>query len=88
MDSYNDNGIISMTFSPGSNTLCCIDTNRKLSFLRLHGQMEISKQIEAAYDGQLTSLCYNEARDQVAVGDDTGEIKVFDIKNGKMLHLD
>ena len=50
--------------------------------------MEISKQIEAAYDGQLTSLCYNEARDQVAVGDDTGEIKVFDIKNGKMLHLD
>ena len=50
--------------------------------------MEISKQIEAAYDGQLTSICYNEARDQVAVGDDAGEIKVFDVKNGKMLHLD
>ena len=50
MDSYNENGIISMALALNSNTLACIDTNRKLSFLRLD-QLEISKQIEAAYDG-------------------------------------
>jgi len=50
--------------------------------------MEIEKQIEAAYDGQLTSICYNDQRDEVAVGDDAGEIKVFSNRDGKMLHLD
>lgn len=39
--------------------------------------MVITKQIEAAYDGNLTCLSINEHRDEIAVGDDSGELKVF-----------
>jgi len=76
-----------MCYIPTTNSIACIDVNRKLSFLQLDN-MEITKQIEAAYDGQLTSICYNDHRDEVAVGDDAGEIKVFNVKDGRMLHLD
>ena len=76
-----------MVYIPSSHSLAIIDTNRKLSYLSLD-HMEITHSIEAAYDGQLTTICYNEHRDEVAVGDDCGEIKVFGNNDARMLHLD
>ena len=76
-----------MVYIPNTNCLAIIDTNRKLSYLSLD-HMEITHSIEAAYDGQLTTICYNEHRDEVAVGDDSGEIKVFGNNDARMLHLD
>lgn len=76
-----------MVYIPNSNSIACIDINRKLSYLQLDN-LEITRQIEAAYDGQLSSICLNEYRDEVAVGDESGEIKIFSNYNGKLLHLD
>jgi len=50
--------------------------------------MALTKQLEAAYDGQLTTICLNEARHEVAVGDEVGEIKIFSNLDGKLVHLD
>lgn len=50
--------------------------------------MQIEKQLEAAYEGSLTSICVNEIKHQIAVGDDSGEIKLFSNLDGKLLHLD
>lgn len=70
-----------------NNSLAAIDSNRRLYFLDLNG-FQVTHSIEAAYDGQLTVLCYNSQRHEVAVGDDAGEIKIFNCNDGKMLHLD
>ena len=50
--------------------------------------MQISKQLEASYDGQLTTICLNEFKHEIAVGDDAGEVKIFSNLDGKLLHLD
>jgi WD40 repeat protein len=82
-----DNGVAGMAYVPHQNFLAVIDTKRRLSYLSLD-RMEITHSIEAAYDGQLTCVAYNEQRDELAVGDDAGEIKVFSFRDGRMLHLD
>ena len=81
------NGLISMAYLPYANTIAVIDTHRKLSYVSLDN-MQVTQTIEAAYDGTLTTVTYNDQRDEVAVGDDSGEIKVFSNSDGRMLHLD
>jgi WD40 repeat protein len=49
-DRVHSNSILGMAYCANNNSLVCIDINRKLSFLQLD-EMEIEKQIEAAYDG-------------------------------------
>ena len=44
--------------------------------------------MEAAYDGELTSITINEQRHEVAVGDEAGELKIFNNLDGKIVFLD
>ena len=76
-----------MVYISVSNQLACIDQCRKVSYLNLD-QMQIEKQLEASYDGQLTTICLNELKHEIAVGDDSGEIKLFSNLDGKLVHLD
>ena len=70
-----------------TNSIACIDTCRKVTYIRLD-QMSIEKQLEAAYDGSLTCICLNEHRHEIAVGDEAGEIKIFSNLDGKLIYLD
>jgi len=67
--------------------VACIDLDRKVSFINL-GTNAVEKQLEAAYDGGLTSISLNEQRHEIAVGDEAGELKVFSNLDGKLMHLD
>ena len=82
-----DNGILKIVFIPLSNSIACIDLDRKVTYINLE-TFEIDKQLQAAYDGQLTSICHNEMRHEIAVGDESGEIKVFSNLDGKLIYLD
>ena len=44
--------------------------------------------MEAAYDGELTSITLNDQRHEVAVGDEAGELKIFSNLDGKIVFLD
>jgi hypothetical protein len=81
------NGVLKMIFIPVNRSIACIDTDRKVTYLSLD-TMQVTKQLEAAYDGQLSCICLNEARHEIAVGDEAGEIKIFSNLDGKMVHLD
>jgi len=81
------NGVISMVYIPMTNSIACIDTQRKVTYIKIDN-MAVEKQLEAAYDGALTCICLNEQRHEIAVGDEVGEIKVFSNLDGKMIFLD
>jgi len=81
-----ENGIIDMDYLTDSNSLGVLDLNRKLHFFSLDSG-SVTLSIEAAYDGNLTSISYNCLRNEVAVVDEAGEIKVFSTRDGKMLYL-
>lgn len=53
------NGLISMAYLPYANTIAVIDTHRKLSYVSLDN-MQVTQTIEAAYDGTLTTVTYND----------------------------
>ena len=36
----------------------------------------------------MTSICNNDPRHEIAVGDESGEIKIFSNLDGKLVHLD
>ena len=76
-----------MVYIPLSNSIAAIDSDKKISYINLD-KMKIEKQLQAAYDGQLTSICLNESRHEIAVGDDAGEIKIFSNTDGKLIFLD
>ena len=82
-----ENGVINMVYIPVSNCIACIDLDRKVSYIGLES-CTIEKQLQAAYDGQLTSICLSEIRHEIAVGDESGEIKIFNNLDGKLLHID
>jgi len=76
-----------MVFIQVSNSIACIDMDKKVTYINLEN-FEIDKQLQAAYDGQLTSISLNEMRHEIAVGDEAGEIKVFSNLDGKLIYLD
>ena len=82
-----ENGVINMVYIPVSNSIACIDLDRKVSYIGLES-CTIEKQLQAAYDGQLTSICLSEIRHEIAVGDESGEIKIFSNLDGKLQYLD
>lgn len=61
--------------------------NKKVTYINIENN-KVEKQLQAAYDGQLTSICLNEIKHEVAVGDESGEVKVFNNLDGKLLFLD
>jgi WD40 repeat protein len=87
VDESLENGVISMVYIPVSHSIACIDLDKKVSYVNLNDYC-IEKQLQAAYDGQLTTICLSEMRHEIAVGDENGEIKVFSNLDGKLLHLD
>lgn len=80
-------GILGMVFIPLSQNIACIDMDKKVTYINLENN-KIEKQLQAAYDGQLTTICLNEIKHEIAVGDEAGEIKVFNNLDGKLLFLD
>jgi WD40 repeat protein len=76
-----------MAYVISSHCLATIDMSRKVQFLSID-MMEVTFSIEATYDGHLSSICYNYQRNEVAVGDESGEIKIFGCKDGKIIHID
>ena len=54
-----DGGIISMIYVGLSNSIVCIDGEKKVSYINMDS-MTIEKQLQAAYDGGLTAICLNE----------------------------
>ena len=80
-------GIISMLYISLTNNLVSIDGEKKVSYINLD-TMRIEKQLQAAYDGNLTAICLNDTKHEIAVGDEAGEIKVFNNTDGKLVFLD
>ena len=76
-----------MIYIPLTHNLACIDSEKKVSYINLES-LKVEKQLQAAYDGNLTAICLNEARHEIAVGDESGEIKIFSNTDGKLLFLD
>ena len=67
--------------------LVCIDSEKKISYINLDN-MKIEKQLQGAYDGQLTAIALNEVKHEIAVADEAGEIKIFNNVDGKLVFLD
>lgn len=86
-DESQQNGVLGMVYIALSNSIACIDIDKKVSYLSLE-TFAIEKQLQAAYDGQLTSICNNDPKHEIAVGDECGEIKIFSNLDGKLVHLD
>ena len=86
-DDSQENGVINMVYISVSNCIACIDLDRKVSYISLEN-CTIEKQLQAAYDGQLTSIALSEIRHEIAVGDENGEVKIFSNLDGKLLYLD
>ena len=76
-----------MVYIPLNQNIACIDLDKKVTYISLENN-RIEKQLQAAYDGQLTAITLNEINHEIAVGDEAGEIKVFSNLDGKLLHLD
>ena len=76
-----------MVYIPLSQNIACIDLDKKVTYVNLETN-KIEKQLQAAYDGQLTAICLNELNHEIAVGDEAGEVKVFNNLDGKLLFLD
>ena len=76
-----------MVYIPLNQNIACIDMDKKVTYINLQNN-KIEKQLQAAYDGQLTSICLNEVKHEIAVGDESGEIKIFNNLDGKLLFLD
>ena len=82
-----EEGLFDMVYVPLTNSLVTIDAEKKVSYVN-GDKLTIEKQLQAAYDGNLTSICPNDVRHEIAVGDEAGEIKVFNNTDGKLLFLD
>lgn len=80
-------GITDMVYISLNQNIACIDLDKKVTYINLETN-KIEKQLQAAYDGQLTTICLNEINHEIAVGDEAGEIKVFSNLDGKLLFLD
>ena len=84
---HESTGVIDMVYIVVSQTIACIDMDKKVTYINLQTNL-IEKQLQAAYDGQLTAISLNELNHEIAVGDEAGEIKIFSNLDGKLLFLD
>lgn len=76
-----------MVYIKVSKQLACLDSDKKVSYVNLH-QMNVDKQLQAAFEGSLTCIAYNDTTHEIAVGDSVGEIKIFSNLDGSLNHLD
>jgi len=84
---HSDKGIIDLAFIPYSNNIALIDLSRRIQIYSIDNN-EMIFAIEAAYDGNLTAITFNSQRNEVAVADEVGEIKIFSTISGKMVYID
>ena len=81
-----ESGLLDLVYMYATHSVAVIDST-KIQVLSLD-QLEITHSIQATYDGGLTSICYNGQRNEVAVGDQGGEIKIFSTRDGSLIHID
>ena len=80
--------VINLSYVPNKNTLvsCGGRDDRKLTFWDLN-QHRAYRIIQATYEGELKSMSVRPDSRSIAVSDDSGEIKVFNFDDGKLLRL-
>jgi WD40 repeat protein len=80
--------IIGLAYSPQKNILlsCGGRDDRKITFWDLNSGRAF-RFIQATYGGELKSLSLRSDGQSVVVSDDSGEIKLFNFEDGKLLKL-
>jgi len=90
MDSSSAPSIVSLAYHPQRNVLisCGGKDERRLTFWDLNQtQPKVIKVIQATYEGELCSMSLRNDNQGLAVADDSGEVKLFNYEDGRLLKL-
>ena len=82
--------IVSLAFNSVRNALisCCGKDERRLTFWDMNfPQPKVFRVIQATYEGELCAMSLRSDSQAVAVSDDSGEVKLFSIDDGKLVKL-
>ena len=61
--------------------------DRRLVFYDIENNYKPFRVIQATYEGELKAISLQDDGQAVAVSDDSGEIKLFGVEDGKLLKL-
>ena len=80
--------VISLSYVEAKNTLisCGGRDDRRLTFWDMN-QHKPYRIIQATYEGELKAMSAKPDSRSIAVSDDSGEIKIFNFDDGKLLRL-